>query len=77
MCHLSLGSFDQQQLDLMQKGETTIAGKPMHNTISAPIAGYILARDVDIGDPVIALGGATPATELFTIANMNDLISSP
>jgi HlyD family secretion protein len=66
--------FDQQQLDLMQKGEATIDGKQMRNTINSPIAGYILARDVDVGDPVVALGGATPATELFTIADMKNLI---
>lgn len=64
----------QQKLALMQKGETTIAGQNIKTTIVSPISGYILKRNVDVGDPVVPLTEAQAGTVLFVIANMQDLI---
>jgi HlyD family secretion protein len=61
----------EQKLALLKKGKTVVAGENIANVIVSPIDGYILDRDVDVGDPVISLSSAQSATSLFTIANMN------
>ncbi len=65
--------FDQQNLDLLQKGQTTINGEVVKNIINSPIDGFILNRGVDIGDSVVSLNDMQTATALFIIANMQDL----
>ncbi|MDF1760353.1 MAG: efflux RND transporter periplasmic adaptor subunit [Coxiellaceae bacterium] len=65
--------FDQQNLDLLQKGQTTINGQVVKNIINSPIDGFILSRGVDIGDSVVSLNDMQTATALFIIANMKDL----
>ncbi|MDF1797219.1 MAG: efflux RND transporter periplasmic adaptor subunit [Coxiellaceae bacterium] len=65
--------FDQQNLDLLQKGQTTINGEVVKNIINSPIDGFILNRGVDIGDSVVSLNDMQTATALFIIANMKDL----
>lgn len=67
-------AYDKQQLQLMQQGQANIDGKTLRNIVVSPIDGYILARDVDVGDPVVSLGSVTTATTLYTIANMHDLV---
>jgi len=64
----------QQKLSLIQKGETTIAGKEIKTMINSPISGYILQRNVDEGDPVVPLTEAQEGTVLLVVANMQDLI---
>lgn len=64
----------QQKLDLIKQGETTLAGEKLAGVIVSPIDGYILDRDVDVGDSVISLSSAQSATALFSIANMQDLM---
>jgi HlyD family secretion protein len=66
--------MSQQKLALLQNGEATIAGKNIKTTVVSPISGYILARNVDVGDPVVPLTDAQQGTVLFVIANMQDLI---
>lgn len=66
--------YDQQSLDLLTSGNTTIDGAAVESVIISPIDGFILQRAVDVGDPIISLASAQSATVLFTIANMNDLI---
>ncbi len=66
-------NFDQQNLDLLQKGQTTINGEVVKNIITSPIDGFILSRGVDIGDSVVSLNDMQTATNLFIIANMKDL----
>lgn len=61
----------EQKLALLKKGKTVVAGESIANIIISPIDGYILDRDVDVGDPVISLSSAQSATPLFTIANMS------
>lgn len=64
----------EQKLALLEKGNTEVGGKPIANIVSSPIDGYILSRNVDIGDTVISLSAAQSATALYTIANMRDLM---
>jgi HlyD family secretion protein len=64
----------QEKLALLQKGETTIGGQSIKTTIPSPISGYILQRNVDIGDPVVPLTEAQAGTVLFVIANMHDFV---
>ncbi len=64
----------KQKLALLLKGETNIAGKSIKTMINSPISGYILQRNVDLGDPVVPLTDMQAGTVLFVIANMNDLV---
>lgn len=64
----------KQKLALLEKGETVVGNKATSNVVTSPIDGYILTRNVSLGDSVISLSSAQAATSLFTIANMNDLI---
>lgn len=64
----------KQKLALLEKGETVVGNKATSNVVSSPIDGYILTRNVSLGDSVISLSSAQSATALFTIANMNDII---
>jgi len=63
-----------QKLALLKKGQTVVAGEKIANVIVSSINGYILNRDVDIGDPVISLSSAQSSTPLFTIANMQNMM---
>jgi len=64
----------QQKLALMDNGSATVGNKPLSNTVISPIDGYILNREVDVGDAVLSLSSAQSATALFTIANMEKLM---
>lgn len=68
--------LDQQKLDLLEKGNAIIGGELRQSTVTSPIDGFILQRNVDVGDPVISVSGQQAATDLFIIANMNDLVFS-
>lgn len=64
----------EQKLALLEHGETIVAGKQIANIVISPIDGYILYRNVDIGDPIISTSSAQAATPLFVVANMQDLM---
>jgi HlyD family secretion protein len=64
----------EQQLALLDKGSARVGNKNIANIVVSPIDGYILTRNVDIGDPVISLSSAQASTALFTMANMNDIM---
>lgn len=64
----------EQKLALIEKGNTIVAGKPIANIVVSPIDGYILNRNVEVGDPVLSLSSAQASTVLFSIANMHDLM---
>ena len=63
--------FNQQNLDILRKGQAVIAGEKMESDIKSPINGYILQRNVDLGDPVTPMAGYQNATILYTIADMD------
>ena len=64
----------EQKLALLKKGRTVVEGKQMAGIILSPINGYILSRNVDVGDPVISLSSAQSATSLFAVANMQTMM---
>jgi HlyD family secretion protein len=64
----------EQKLALLKKGRTVVEGKQMAGIVINPIDGYILNRNVDVGDPVISLSSAQSATSLFTVANMQTMM---
>lgn len=66
----------QQQLSLITTGKAVIGKKDIGNTVLAPVSGYIVKRNVDIGDYVTDIGSSQSATVLFTIEDMNNLIFS-
>jgi HlyD family secretion protein len=64
----------EQKLALIEKGNTIVAGKPIANVVVSPIDGYILNRNVDIGDPILSISSAQASTIIFSIADMQDLM---
>lgn len=64
----------KERLALIDKGQTTIASRKVENVIKAPITGTVLARHVDVGDPVVPLTSFQAGTELMALADMSDLI---
>ena len=63
-----------QKLALLDKGTIKVGKKKIANIVTSPINGYILTRNVDVGDPVISLSSAQASTILFTMANMKNLV---
>lgn len=66
--------LDQQKFDLLQPGKTTNINGVIANVVVAPISGYILQRNVDVGGAVTGESSAQTGDTLFTIADMNNLI---
>jgi len=66
--------LSEQKLALLTRGETVVGGKAIASIVDSPIDGYILSRNVNVGDPVISISSAQSATALFIVANMKELI---
>lgn len=66
--------LSEQKLALLTRGETVVGGKVIASTVGSPIDGYILYRNVNVGDPVISISSAQAATALFIIANMQEMV---
>lgn len=66
--------LSQERLSLVERGRTNIAGRKVESIIRSPIVGSVLERKVNVGDPVVPLTSYQPGTELFTLADMNELI---
>jgi HlyD family secretion protein len=67
-------AFDEQNLNLLKKGEAHIDNHLVKSAVASPISGRILQRNVDIGDTVFSSSSMQPATTLFTIADMHNMI---
>jgi HlyD family secretion protein len=63
-----------EKLSLIEKGKTQIADKKIESVITSPIAGTVLQRRVEEGDPVVPLTSYQAGTELMTLAYMENLI---
>lgn len=63
--------FNNQNLEILRKGKAIIGGESMGSEIKSPLSGYILQRNVDIGDPVIPMSSFQSATVLYTIADLD------
>ena len=64
----------QEKLELIEKGRVSIAGAKIESIIKAPISGYVLDKEIDIGDPVVPLSSYQAGTVLMTMADMSNLI---
>jgi HlyD family secretion protein len=66
--------LSQERLSLIDQGKTNIANRKIESVIKSPITGTVLEKKVNVGDPVVPLTSYQAGTELFTLANMSDLI---
>jgi HlyD family secretion protein len=64
----------KERLALIEKGHVTIADQNIESVVTAPIAGYVLEKKVEVGDPVVALGSYQEGTVLLTMADMKHLL---
>lgn len=66
--------MSKERLALIEKGSVDIAGSRIEGVIKSPINGYILEKNVNIGDPVVPLTSYQAGTVLMTIADMDSLV---
>ncbi|PSV20947.1 efflux RND transporter periplasmic adaptor subunit [Photobacterium leiognathi subsp. mandapamensis] len=64
----------QQELDLMSKGESDAGSTKLTSIIYAPINGTVLDVKVDVGEPITSTVSNQAATEIMTMADMNNII---
>ncbi len=63
-----------EHLDLIEKGKVKIADTRIETVVKSPLTGFILEKNVNLGDPVVPLTSYQPGTALMRMADMNDLI---
>ena len=63
-----------EQLELIEKGKVRIANTNIETVVKAPITGFILEKNVNLGDPVVPLTSYQPGTAIMRMADMTDLI---
>jgi HlyD family secretion protein len=66
--------ISRERLALLENGRVNIAGKEIEAVIKSPISGYILEKNVNIGDPIVPLTSYQEGTVLMTIADMDSLV---
>jgi len=64
----------REKLALIEKGQTKIASRVVENVIKSPIDGMVLARNVNVGDPVVPLTSYQAGTDILALADMSDLM---
>jgi HlyD family secretion protein len=64
----------QERLALLEDGKVTIADQDIEAVVKSPIDGFILEKNVEIGDPVTPLNPYQEGTVLMTMAEMSSLI---
>ena len=64
----------EEELAILDKGKAVVAGRFVESIVVSPVAGHVLKRHVDVGDPVVPLTSYQPGTELMTLANMDELL---
>jgi len=64
----------QERLDLIEKGWVKIADTNIESVVKSPLTGFILEKNVNLGDPVVPLTSYQPGTALMRMADMKDLI---
>lgn len=63
----------EERLELLRSGRISKTSE-IATVIRAPIAGFVLDKNVEIGDPVVPLTSFQEGTVLMTMADMDDLI---
>ena len=64
----------RERLELIEKGKVKIADTRIETVVKSPLTGYILEKNVNVGDPVVPLTSYQPGTALMRMADMTDLI---
>ncbi len=64
----------RQNLDLIRSGESSVGNSKLTSTIIAPIDGTILNLKVEVGDPITSTESSQAATEMMSVADMNNMI---
>ncbi|HDY7527417.1 TPA: efflux RND transporter periplasmic adaptor subunit [Vibrio vulnificus] len=64
----------RQNLELIRSGEASIGDARLTSTIYAPIDGTVLNQKVEVGEPIISTQSSQAATEMMSLADMNNLI---
>jgi HlyD family secretion protein len=64
----------RERLTLLEEGKLAIADDAIETVIRSPIAGFILEKTVEVGDPVVPLSTYQEGTVLMTMAEMNKLM---
>ncbi len=67
-------SLAKEKLALIERGQTKITTTAVDNVIKSSFDGIVLARFVDVGDPVVPLTSFQAGTEVMTLADMSDLL---
>jgi len=66
--------ISQERLDLIEKGKVRIADTNIETVVKSPLTGFILEKNVNLGDPVVPLTSYQPGTAIMRIADMDELI---
>jgi len=64
----------REQLALLEEGRVESASGNVETVIKAPVDGFILEKNTDVGDPVVPLTPSQEGTVLMTMAEMEDLL---
>ena len=64
----------RERLELIEKGKVKIADTSIETVVKSPLTGYILEKNVNVGDPVVPLTSYQPGTALMRLADMTQLI---
>ena len=63
-----------ERLALLEEGKVTMADQSVDAIVKSPIDGFILEKNVEIGDPVVPLNPYQEGTVIMTMAEMSSLI---
>ncbi len=66
--------LNSERLQLLESGRVQMGDVLIESVIRAPSSGYLLEKNIDLGDPVIPLTTYQAGTPVATLANMDDLI---
>ena len=64
----------KERLELIEKGKVKIADTNIETVVKSPLTGFILVKNVNLGDPVVPLTSYQPGTAIMRMADMTDLI---
>lgn len=64
----------RDRLELLETGRVDSENAVVQSVVRSPIAGYVLQRLVEVGDPVVPLSSFQEGTVLMTMADMDRLV---
>jgi HlyD family secretion protein len=66
--------ISKERLELIEKGKVRIAETNIETVVKSPLSGFILEKNVNLGDPIVPLTSYQPGTPIMRMADMTDLI---